>query len=97
MILAAPSPFAFPDATGARIDLAACRDVVAVNPAKGPIRTLRDGFVRAWAILAKGASPADVAKLAPEERAKKVEEWTADARKHWSVQGGELVNDGKGA
>jgi hypothetical protein len=26
-----------------------------------------------------------------------IEKWTADARKHWKVEGGELVNDGKGA
>lgn len=50
-----------------------------------------------WAIHAKGATPADLAKLSPEDRAKKVAEWTADAKKHWSVQNGELVNDGNGA
>jgi hypothetical protein len=50
-----------------------------------------------WAIHAKGGSPDDVAMLTPEDRAKKVEEWTADAKKHWSVQNGELVNDGSGA
>lgn len=55
-----------------------------------------DGW-RGWDIHGQGGSPAAFAKLAPDERAKKVEEWTADARKHWSVQNGELVNDGKGA
>ena len=50
-----------------------------------------------WAVHAKGASPLDVAKLTPEDRAKKVGEWTADAKKHWRVESGELVNDGKGA
>lgn len=50
-----------------------------------------------WAIHAKGASPDDVAKLSPEDKAKQIESWTADAVKHWSVQGGELVNDGNGA
>lgn len=50
-----------------------------------------------WAIHDKGSSPDDLAKLAPEEKAKKIEAWTADAKKHWSVQGGELVNDGSGA
>ncbi|MDY3562424.1 DUF1080 domain-containing protein [Gemmata sp. JC673] len=50
-----------------------------------------------WAVHAKGGTPPDVAKLAPEARAKKVDEWTADAKKHWSVDNGELVNDGKGA
>ncbi|HEY1187783.1 MAG TPA: DUF1080 domain-containing protein [Gemmata sp.] len=50
-----------------------------------------------WAVHAKGGSPLDVAKLAPEDRAKKVEEWTGDAKKRWSVEKGELVNDGHGA
>lgn len=50
-----------------------------------------------WAIHSKGGTPADVAKLSAAERAKKVAEWTDDAKKHWSVENGELVNDGKGA
>ena len=50
-----------------------------------------------WAIHTKGGSPADLAKLNPDDRAKKIEEWTADAKKHWSVENGELVNDGNGA
>ena len=50
-----------------------------------------------WAIHGKSATPDDVAKMTPEDRAKKVAEWTADAKKHWSVQNGELVNDGNGA
>ena len=50
-----------------------------------------------WDIHAKGASPVDLAKLTPDERAKKVEEWTAAARKHWTVDNIELVNDGSGA
>ena len=32
-----------------------------------------------------------------EELRKRTEEWTADAKKHWSVDSGELVNDGHGA
>jgi Domain of Unknown Function (DUF1080) len=34
--------------------------------------------------------------MTPEARAKQDAEWTADMRKHWSVQGDELVNDGNG-
>ena len=55
-----------------------------------------DGW-HGWAIHAKGANPAGVARLSPEERAKQVAAWTADAKKHWSVENGELVNDGQGA
>jgi hypothetical protein len=50
-----------------------------------------------WAIHAKGAGPYDLDKLSPEERTRKIDEWTADARKHWTVENGELVNDGNGA
>lgn len=55
-----------------------------------------DGW-QGYAVHAKGASPADMAKLKPEERAAKFAEWTIDAKKHWSVEKGELVNDGNGA
>jgi len=41
--------------------------------------------------------PAKLAAMAPEEKAKQVADWTVDAKKHWSVQGDELVNDGEGA
>lgn len=34
--------------------------------------------------------------MEPAERAKTDAEWTADMRKHWSVENGELVNDGNG-
>lgn len=50
-----------------------------------------------WAIHDKGGSPDDLAKLSDEERAAKIATWTADAKKHWSVENGELVNDGHGA
>jgi hypothetical protein len=50
-----------------------------------------------WAIHAAGASPAAVAKLAPDEKARRIAAWTADAKGHWRVENGELVNDGKGA
>ncbi len=40
--------------------------------------------------------PGKLEAMTPEERKKKIDEWTADARKHWSVDKGELVNDGKG-
>jgi hypothetical protein len=55
-----------------------------------------DGW-HGWDIHGKGGSPSDLAKLTPEERSKKIEAWTADAKKHWSVEKGELVNDGNGA
>jgi hypothetical protein len=36
-------------------------------------------------------------KLPKDEQAKMIADWTEDAKKHWSVENGELVNDGHGA
>ena len=41
--------------------------------------------------------PRDLAKMTPEMRVKQIAEWTEDAKKHWSVENEELVNDGNGA
>jgi hypothetical protein len=80
--------------------LAAAAPVTAADPPKGftPLFNGKDlaGW-HGWAIHAKGAGPIDFAKLTPEERAKLTDGWTADAKQHWSVENGELVNDGKGA
>lgn len=40
--------------------------------------------------------PMAVLKMAPEDRAKQIEKDLEDVKKHWSVDGGELVNDGNG-
>lgn len=42
-------------------------------------------------------SPIKFAEMSDEERKAKMAEWQADAEKHWTVENGELVNDGKGA
>jgi hypothetical protein len=44
----------------------------------------------------ESVSPADIAAMTPEERAKKKAKDTEDALKHWRVENGELVNDGFG-
>ena len=36
-------------------------------------------------------------EMPEEERASKIEKWTADMLAHWSIADGEFVNDGKGA
>lgn len=41
-------------------------------------------------------SPIKLKKMSPEERAEKKTADTAEAKKHWRVDEGELVNDGKG-
>jgi hypothetical protein len=50
-----------------------------------------------WAIHEKGGKPSEMAALSEEERKAKIAKWTEDAKMHWSVENGELVNDGKGA
>jgi len=74
--------------------------LLAAEPPKGftPLFNGKDlsGW-HGWAIHAKGASPKDVAALSPDDRAKNIATWTDDAKKHWTVQNGELVNDGNGA
>ncbi|MCA9137805.1 MAG: DUF1080 domain-containing protein [Planctomycetales bacterium] len=42
-------------------------------------------------------SPYKLAEMSEEERKAKLDEWQADAEKHWTVENGELVNDGHGA
>jgi hypothetical protein len=42
-------------------------------------------------------SPIKLAEMPEEERKAKMAEWMSDAEKHWTVEDGELVNDGKGA
>jgi hypothetical protein len=42
-------------------------------------------------------NPYELNAMKPEDRTAKVAEWTEDAKKHWSVENGELVNDGNGA
>jgi hypothetical protein len=41
--------------------------------------------------------PYKLAALPEEDRKKKIDDWTKDAFKHWSVAGNELINDGNGA
>lgn len=42
-------------------------------------------------------NPYDLEKMAEADRKAQIEKWTADAKKHWKVENGELVNDGHGA
>jgi 3-keto-disaccharide hydrolase len=41
--------------------------------------------------------PYKLAKMPESERTTLMQKWTEDARKHWTVENGELVNDGRGA
>jgi hypothetical protein len=41
--------------------------------------------------------PYKLAAMPEAERKAQIEQWTEDAKKHWTVENGELVNDGNGA
>ena len=41
--------------------------------------------------------PRKLASLSDEERQAKIEEWNEDVKKHWTIENGEVVNDGHGA
>ena len=41
--------------------------------------------------------PYKLEAMKPEERKGQIDKWTEDAKQHWRVENGELVNDGKGA
>lgn len=41
--------------------------------------------------------PRKLAEMSAEDRQKQIDTWTADAKSHWTVENGELVNDGHGA
>jgi hypothetical protein len=41
--------------------------------------------------------PYKLAAMSEADRKAKIEEWTKDTKKHWTVENGELVNDGNGA
>ena len=42
-------------------------------------------------------SPIKLAEMSEDDRKSKLDDWMADAEKHWTVENGELVNDGHGA
>src|SRR2546422_11195390 len=47
--------------------------------------------------LSQKLNPMKFKAMSETERAEKLAKDTADAKQHWSVQNGELVNDGNGA
>jgi hypothetical protein len=51
---------------------------------------------KGWDIHPKGNQPHELAALAPEERQKKFDTWTADLKNHWTIEDGALVNKGTG-
>ena len=66
------------------------------QPPAGFVSLIKGDSLDGW----HGMSTYDFRKLADmteEKRAAQLAEWTADAKKHWTVKDGELINDGHGA
>src|SRR5436309_7478265 len=49
-----------------------------------------------WHGMARDFDPRKLWAMTQEERAQKITEWNEEFKKHWRVENGELVNDGKG-
>src|SRR6185436_2542964 len=84
---------------GTTLALAGAGDAAPADSAKPPegFRALFNGKDLAGWHGMPGFDPRELAKLEPDARKAKLDEWTADAKQHWSVDNGELVNDGEGA
>jgi hypothetical protein len=69
----------------------------AAPPAFEPLFNGRDlsGW-HGWAIHDENGQPPAFVRLPDDERRRLEAAWTADAARHWTVQDGELVNDGVG-
>ena len=78
------------------LPLAFCSPSLAVEPPPGYLALFNGKDLAGW----HGMSTYDIRDLArmPEaDRTKTLATWTEDAKKHWSVKAGDLVNDGNGA
>src|SRR5215212_5425285 len=71
--------------------------VLAAEPPKGFTPLFNGKDLAGWHGDGGQGDPAALSKLDPEQAKAKQAAWDADAKAHWSVQDGELVNDGKGA
>jgi Domain of Unknown Function (DUF1080) len=67
------------------------------KPPKGFTVLFNDKDLSGWHGRNRDFDPYKLAAMSGAQRKDKIEEWSADAKKHWSVQKGELVNDGQGA
>ncbi|HEX5270085.1 MAG TPA: DUF1080 domain-containing protein [Gemmataceae bacterium] len=68
----------------------------APNPPKGFTALFNGKDLSGWHGMPH-TNPYDLAAMPEAERMAQIDKWTADAKKHWTVQNGELVNDGNGA
>src|SRR5213080_921893 len=68
----------------------------AVKPPKGFTALFNGKNLDGWHGMPH-FDPRTLAAMKKEDRDSQISKWTADAEKHWSVDKGELVNDGNGA
>lgn len=66
------------------------------KPPKGFVAVFNGNDLSGWHGMPH-FNPYELAAMKPEARADQIAKWTADAKQHWSVDNGELVNDGHGA
>jgi hypothetical protein len=69
---------------------------VAVQPPEGFHAIFNGKDLEGWHGMPH-FDPRDLARMPEDMRKKQIDEWTADAKQHWSVENGDLVNDGHGA
>ncbi|MFG0295199.1 MAG: DUF1080 domain-containing protein [Maioricimonas sp. JB045] len=68
----------------------------AVNPPEGFEPLFNGQDLTGWHGMPH-FDPRKLEAMSDEERQAQIDKWTADAKEHWSVENGELVNDGHGA
>ncbi|MEZ6042780.1 MAG: DUF1080 domain-containing protein [Planctomycetaceae bacterium] len=73
----------------------ACLSTVSAAPPAG-FRSLFNGENLDGWYGKVSSNPVKFAELPEEERKARIDAWTAEAKEHWTVENGELVNDGKG-
>jgi len=76
--------------------LTACANVEAQQAPEGFVPIFDGESMNGWHARPH-FSPIKLAEMPQDERAAKMAEWMADAKKHWTIENGELVNDGHGA
>lgn len=73
----------------------AAKTATAAEPPEGFIALFNGKNLDGWHAVPH-FDPRKLAAMSEEDRKQKLDEWWADAKTHWRVDNGELVNDGKG-
>ena len=70
--------------------------IAEVTPPRGFTALFNGEDLEGWRAMPH-FDPRKLAAMSEEDRGKQLDVWMEDAKRHWSIQNGELVNDGKGA